>query len=115
VTGRGEVGVPGVQLGVTVLLAALSPLLLPAEVVVLDPVEGPTVAAPTTVVSLVAELPADSVLWARRFGRRYVLRPGPVLRLRQPELHLPAITVSVDHAEQAAAVAARHRTTEEPR
>lgn len=54
------------------------------------------------------ELPADSLLWARRFERRYVLRPGPVLRIRQPELHLPAITVSIDHADQAAAVAARY-------
>jgi len=54
------------------------------------------------------ELHTDSLLWARRFERRYVLRPGPALRLRQPELHKPAITVSVDHAEQGAAVAARH-------
>ncbi|MFO7776995.1 MAG: hypothetical protein R6V28_01435 [Nitriliruptoraceae bacterium] len=54
------------------------------------------------------ELSSDSLLWARRFERRYVLRPGPALRLRQPEPHLPAITVSVDHADQGAAVAARH-------
>ncbi len=54
------------------------------------------------------ELSSDSLLWARRFERRYVLRPGPALRLRQPEPHKPAITVSVDHAEQGAAVAARH-------
>ena len=54
------------------------------------------------------ELHTDSLLWVRRFERRYVLRPGPALRLRQPEPHLAAITVSVDQAEQGAAVAARH-------
>ena len=54
------------------------------------------------------ELPADSLLWARRLERRDVLRPGPAPRLRQPGLHLPAITVSIDHADQAATITARH-------
>ena len=55
------------------------------------------------------ELSGDSLLWARRWmEQRFVLRSGPALRLRQPELHRPAITVSVDHADQGAAVAACH-------
>jgi len=55
------------------------------------------------------ELVSESLLWARRWlEQRFVLRSGPALRLRQPELHKPAITVSVDDAEQGAAVAARH-------
>ena len=57
------------------------------------------------------ELPPDSLLWARRFARRYVLRAGPALRIRPPEPHRPAITVSVDHADQAAAIATRHHAS----
>lgn len=49
-------------------------------------------------------------LWARRFARRYVFRAGPALRIRRSE-HVPAITVSVDHADQAAAIAARHHAS----
>jgi hypothetical protein len=52
------------------------------------------------------ELPADSLLWAQRFERRYVLRPGPALHIHQP--HHPIITVTVDNAHQAAAIATRH-------
>ncbi len=58
----------------------------------------------------------DHLLWARRFARRYVLRPGPALRLHTPDHHLPFVTVSIDNADQAATIAAgflaaRHHST----
>lgn len=66
--GRAEVGLPALLAGVTVLLAALSPVLLPAEVVVLSPLEGPAITAPTGLVSAVAiAVAGGGVLLARRW------------------------------------------------
>ncbi len=68
--GRAEVGLPMVLLGVSLVLAALAPVLLPDHVVVIAPLEGQQVLAPTAAVALVSVvLLAGATALARRWAR----------------------------------------------